>query len=182
MSRTRIGLALVTALLALLGLLGLATGGPAAASGPAAGSAAIAPSDTAASAVTTASNGQPSPQPSQPTPSASSPSAQPTAGHGEGLAMLRNVLHGEGVLYTEQGQVTVAVQRGAVTSVTDTSLTVRSSDGFSQSWNLPKGVHVIDHRNTVQANGVRNGTQVAVTGSKTGTTYTANLVVVNPAH
>lgn len=44
------------------------------------------------------------------------------------------VLHGETVVQTQNGTATQVVQRGIVTALTSTSITVRSADGYSLTW------------------------------------------------
>lgn len=44
--------------------------------------------------------------------------------------------HGEFVAHRKAGDVTVDVQRGVVTAVTPTSITLRSRDGFTQTYAL----------------------------------------------
>ena len=44
------------------------------------------------------------------------------------------VLHGETVVQTDNGTAIHVVQRGIVTAMTSTSLTVRSADGFTLTW------------------------------------------------
>ena len=46
----------------------------------------------------------------------------------------RRVLHGETVMSTDNGPVTHVVQRGVVTATSASSITVRSSDGFTLTW------------------------------------------------
>lgn len=56
-------------------------------------------------------------------------------GRGHGLGQLRRTLHGEFVVAGKDGKpMTVKVQRGVVTDVSATSITVKSSDGFSASY------------------------------------------------
>jgi len=43
--------------------------------------------------------------------------------------MFGGVLHGEGILQTKKGPVRVAMQNGEATTLTQSSVTVRSSDG-----------------------------------------------------
>ena len=92
--------------------------------------------------------------------------------------MGRNVEHGEVVVQTKQGDKTIDVQRGTVTAIDDTSVTVKSADGFTQTWVFGKPLRVIEHRTTIQANAVKVGTEIGVAGAKNGSTVTANLIVI----
>ena len=102
------------------------------------------------------------------------------------LSLGMNVLHGEGVVQTRQGPVRVAVQNGAVTAVNTSSVTVRSSDGFTVTWQLDQRTHVLDHRDTLQPGTVRMGNQIAVAGPRqagsgngNGGSYRAQIVLVH---
>lgn len=120
-----------------------------------------------------------------PTPSAS-PDAkgQPDAkGHKDRRPALRrrlgqHVEHGEVVVQTKKGDKTVDVQRGTVTAITGTSVTVKSADGFTQTWAFGSPLKVVERRSTVQPSEVKPGIQIGVAGAKNGTTVTANLIVI----
>jgi hypothetical protein len=116
------------------------------------------------------------------------PSASPDAGKGSGRghrpalrlrrALGRNVEHGEVVVQTKQGDKTIDVQRGTVTEITNTTVTVKSADGFTQTWTFGTPLRVIQHRSTIQPSAVKIGDAIGVAGVKNGTTVTANLVVI----
>ena len=124
------------------------------------------------------------------------PSAQPSAGNGKGPAARARhrrariaarrlggagTLHGEIVVRTKDGTKTVVVQRGTVTAVSATSITVRSTDGYTLTWALGKPLKVVEHRSTIDASQVKAGELVALAGVKNGSTPTARLVVLRPA-
>jgi hypothetical protein len=103
--------------------------------------------------------------------------------------MLEGVLHGEGIVQTKNGPVRVAMQNGTATAATDTSLTVRSSDGYTKTWTLADNVKVFDKRQSLQPDVLQAGTTVAVGGPITSNgsaspkaspnmTYTAQVVFV----
>jgi hypothetical protein len=110
------------------------------------------------------------------------PTTSPSAGqpkHPRLRTKLRkNVLHGETVVQTKDGVKTVAVQRGTVTAITDTSVTVKSTDGYTQTWTFGPNLSVVEHRATVQPSAVKTGAEIGVAGPKDGTTYTARLIVI----
>jgi hypothetical protein len=88
------------------------------------------------------------------------------------LALLRRALHGEVTLAGEKHRV-VVFQRGPVEKVSDTSLTVRSSDGF-------KATYVVSGETAVRKNGdkatiadVKAGDKVLVVADKNGSTLKA---------
>ena len=58
----------------------------------------------------------------------------------------KNALHGEAVVQTDEGTKTVVVQRGAVTAVAATSVTVKSTDGFTLTWTFGDPIHVVKDR------------------------------------
>ena len=107
--------------------------------------------------------------------------------------MLAGVLHGEGIVQTKKGPVRVAMQNGTATAATETSLTIRSADGYTKTWTLAENVKVFDHRKSLQPDALRAGTEVVVGGPITmnggsaapsatpSTTYTAQIVLVQSA-
>ena len=95
------------------------------------------------------------------------------------VLLRRNTLHGEAVVKTKDGGTrTVAVQRGTITAIDATSITVKSADGFTQKWSLGTPLRVIEHRTTIQPSQLAVGREVGVAGEKSGDTGTAHLVVV----
>ncbi|MFI5915413.1 hypothetical protein [Dactylosporangium sp. NPDC051541] len=106
---------------------------------------------------------QPTPEPTAPPPSASS--------HQNWMG---DVLHGEGIVKTKTGPVRVAIQNGEATKVTDTALTVRSTDDFTRTWKLPQDLKVHGQQGALRA-----GAEVSVFGTASGeSSWTAKHVVV----
>jgi hypothetical protein len=93
----------------------------------------------------------------------------------------QHVEHGEVVVQTKKGDKTVDVQRGTVTAITGSSVTVKSADGFTQTWAFGSPLRVVEHRATVQPSEVKTGIQIGVAGVKNGSTVTANLIVIPEA-
>src|SRR5215472_11165842 len=93
-----------------------------------------------------------------------SPSAGTHGGAGNKLGRLRHRLirfgfgkrleHGEATVQTDDGTKTVVVQRGQVTAITDTSVTVKSADGFTLTWTFGNPFAVIKDRAKIQPNAV----------------------------
>jgi hypothetical protein len=185
----RIGLAVATATLGVLGALGLSACGQLG-SGQAATTVAdilspeaqalaalgINPADLAPGASASAA------------PTASASSSTDKAAKREKLrqlrtvrGLLRNTLHGEAVVQTDNGTKTVLVQRGTVTAINDTSVTVKSTDGFTLTWTFGNPIKVIEHRTTVQPKDVVVGAKVGVAGTKDGTNSIASLLVIPQA-
>ncbi len=98
--------------------------------------------------------------------------------HAAKVALHRNVLHGEAVVQTKEGTVTVLVQRGEVTAITGDSVTVKSSDGFTQTWKFHEKLRVVEKRATVQPAQVKVGTDIYLAGPKTGDSPMARLIVI----
>lgn len=163
--RRRLGIAVATGALGLLVLAGCGVGDP----------------DTYQQALdmsglSTVDNTSASPAPSG-SPAAGTGSK---AGHARGIRreLRRNVLHGQVVVRTKEGTQTVAVQRGQITAVSPTSLTVKSTDGFSQTWQLGKDTRVRVDKKKSDAAALKVNQQVGVAGTASGGTSTAKLVVV----
>jgi hypothetical protein len=104
------------------------------------------------------------------------PSTRPDRHRRARVFLHRNVLHGEAVVQTKDGQKTVAVQRGTVTAINDKSVTVKSADGFTQAWTFGSPLHVVEHRTTIQPNAIKVGDEIGVAGAKESSGYVARLI------
>lgn len=114
-----------------------------------------------------------------PSPSASPSVAPDRKERRKARVLLRkNVLHGEVVVQTKDGTKTVAVQRGEVTEISDSSITVKSTDGYTATWSFASDLHVVRHSSTVKPEEIATGTQVGVAGAKDGEKFVARLIVV----
>jgi hypothetical protein len=92
-------------------------------------------------------------------------------GRGHLLGM-GGALHGSFVVPDGSGGYrTLMMQRGAATKVSDTSITVRSEDGFEQTYAITADTAVGADRQGV--NGIAKGADVAVMGEKKGSSVTA---------
>ena len=94
------------------------------------------------------------------------------------FAFTHRTLHAEAVVKTDEGTKTVVVQRGTVTAVDASSVTVKSTDGFTLTWTLGNPVHVVANMAKADMGAVAVGTEVGVAGAKDGGTTTARLIVV----
>ncbi len=65
-------------------------------------------------------------------------------------ALARNVEHGEMVVQTKDGDKTIDVQRGTVTAISSTTVTVKSTDGFTETWTFDTPKKGNENRTTVQ--------------------------------
>lgn len=114
-----------------------------------------------------------------PSPAASASAAPDRREWRKDRALLRkNTLHGEVVVQTKDGNRTVAVQRGDVTEINDSSVTVKSTDGYTATWTFATDLHVVRHSGTVKPEEIKVGTRVGVAGAKEGDRYVARLIVV----
>jgi hypothetical protein len=96
----------------------------------------------------------------------------PGAERGMGM---RGAVHGEFVVPNGKGGWrTVQMQRGTVTAVSKTALTVRSEDGFTKSYVLTSATLVDAGRDGIAT--VATKEQVAVVATESGGTTTANEV------
>jgi hypothetical protein len=100
------------------------------------------------------------------------------ARHAVRVALRHNLLHGEVVVQTPTGPRTVLVQRGEVTALSDTGLTVVSTDGFTQSWTYATDLRVIEARSTITPSELAVGATVGVAGVEIDGQPTARLIVI----
>jgi hypothetical protein len=94
------------------------------------------------------------------------------------VMLRRHMLHGEIVVQTVEGTRTVLVQRGEVTDVSDTSLTVTSTDGFAQTWVFGDRMRVIESRATIAPRELTVGSPVGVAGVRADGDPTARVVII----
>jgi hypothetical protein len=94
------------------------------------------------------------------------------------VLLRKNMLHGEVVVQTKNGPKTIDVQRGEVTAISDTTVTVKSSDGFTLTWTFGDPITVLERRHTVQPDQVTVGTRIGVAGTKDGDATRARLIVI----
>jgi hypothetical protein len=94
------------------------------------------------------------------------------------VMLRKNMLHGEAVVQTKDGPKSVVVQRGEVTEIDDTTVTVTSADGFTLTWTFGDPLRVLERRQTVQPEDVDVGTQIGVAGGEDGEATVARLIVV----
>lgn len=98
--------------------------------------------------------------------------------HAVRVLLRHNLLHGEVVVQTPDGPKTVLVQKGEVTAISDTGLTVTSADGFGQTWVYAEELRVIESRRSIAAEDLAVGARVGVAGPLADGEPTARLVVI----
>jgi hypothetical protein len=157
------GRPLVLAGVAVVALLGGAGVAMAATSGsPASGAAAASPGGTVA----------------KPSPSArpAFPHQGRPGGFGSAFGGPFGAVHGQFVVPKPGGGYqTVDTQRGSVTAVSATSITVKSADGFTKTYQVVGSTNVDAKRDGIGS--VKTGHQVAVTATVSGGTATAVSVL-----
>jgi hypothetical protein len=89
--------------------------------------------------------------------------------------LLRRALHGEATLGGEQQRV-VVFQRGVVETVSETSLTVTSEDGFSRSYVLNTQTRIRKEKQEASRSDINVKDRVRVFATKEGSTLTAIVV------
>ncbi|HEX3650624.1 MAG TPA: hypothetical protein VHV49_19530 [Pseudonocardiaceae bacterium] len=81
---------------------------------------------------------------------------------------VNRVEHGEFTVRTKQGDRVVDVQRGQVTSVSSTSVTVRSGDGFTRSYTVPPTARIRSRQKASSITAVHDGDRVVVLATRAG--------------
>lgn len=74
--------------------------------------------------------------------------------------------------------VTLQGQRGTITKVSSTALTVKSADGFTATYALDSKTKVHADGKTASPSSLKTGQQIAVVATKSGSTFTARTVAV----
>ncbi|MCZ9881490.1 DUF5666 domain-containing protein [Arthrobacter sp. B2a2-09] len=133
--------------------------------------------------------------PATPSPGATSP-ATPSPGKARPFPVLPRGfagpgIHGEFTVKNKDGSFTTLVsQRGTVQSVSDSSISVKSDDGFTQSYAITSSTTIVKlpaagtgmqgrrpSLQTIKATDLKAGDTVAVSGTKSGTTVTATRII-----
>jgi hypothetical protein len=92
----------------------------------------------------------------------------PTGGLGGGMSALRDALHGDFTVAENGGYVTERLQTGDVSALSATSITVKSQDGYTQTYAIDSS--------TQQANNAASGSTVTVIAKVSGATATATTI------
>jgi hypothetical protein len=102
--------------------------------------------------------------------------------HRARVLLRKNTLHGDVVVQGKDGNKTVTVQRGTVVSIDGTSVTVKSSDGFTQTWTFAEKLRVVQlKKGKVEVGTVKAGAEIGVAGHRAGDKATARLIVLPKA-
>jgi hypothetical protein len=99
---------------------------------------------------------------------------------GPGMMGPRGALHGELVVPQRDGTgtQTVVVQSGTVTAVSATSLSVKSSDGYTATYVITSSTRVAARSGGITS--LKKGDEVHVAATKSGSTSTALMVGARP--
>ena len=93
------------------------------------------------------------------------------------LRFVARALHGEVTIAGEKHQV-IAFQRGGVAKVSSTSLTVKSNDGFVETYVLSKDTKVRENGHEAKVADIDASDRVLVVASKDDPTLDARRVIV----
>ena len=91
---------------------------------------------------------------------------------------LGRALHGEFVVQTPNGYKTIDLQRGQVTAVNSTSITVKSVDGFERTYVVNGQTKIGKDRQQISIGDVQVGNEVGVMAEKSGSNYDARFIRV----
>ena len=92
----------------------------------------------------------------------------------------QHVLHGEFTVQTKQGVKLVDTEIGVIMALTPTSVAVRASDGYTQTWVLDASTHVRANRQKGTLSDLKVGETVRLLGPSSGGSATAQLALVRP--
>lgn len=90
--------------------------------------------------------------------------------------ILRRILHGQLVLKTGGGPVTVDLQQGRVTAISATAISVRSSDGVEDNYVVSPMTKVRSHGKALAESDVKTDDHVFVVALEHGDTATARAI------
>jgi hypothetical protein len=93
------------------------------------------------------------------------------------LRFIARSLHGEVTLAGEEHRV-IAFQRGGVQKVSGTSLTVKSNDGFVETYVLSDNTNVRENGDKAKQSDIDASDRVLVVATKDGSTLNARRVIV----
>lgn len=112
----------------------------------------------------------------------------PAAGHatarlGRALSRLRLLggMYGQYTVETKDGPRTLAFERGTILSVAGSDVTVRATDGSTETWVLTSASIVRENGTRTSANSLADGQPVIAAGPVSGTTRDAQLIVIRAA-
>jgi hypothetical protein len=93
----------------------------------------------------------------------------------------KRVLHGEFTLATKDGAKVYDTEIGVITSVSPTSVAVKASDGYTQTWTLDSSTRVRADKAKGSLSDLKVGETVRLLGPSSSGTATAQLALIRPA-
>jgi hypothetical protein len=110
-------------------------------------------------------------------------------GFGPGLGVGGHVLHSEATVEAPDGTTKdVVSQTGDITAIADSTITVKSSDGFEATYTIDKATRISLNGTEGAMSSLKKGDTVHVMGTKAGSTSHANAVmagkppIADPGH
>jgi len=121
------------------------------------------------------------PAPGTPSTTNAAPNKPATKAHAPGAkkhvkGLLGKVEHGEFTTHTKAGDKVLDVQRGTVTAVNGTSITVKSTDGTSATYTTDPATKVRKDKKAAAVNQIAPKDRVQVVATKSGSTVTAQRI------
>lgn len=133
----------------------------------------------------TAASPKPAPRSSmQPMHPGMHPGLRPGVGMLGGLFAAGRILHGEATVQTPKGLQDVVVQTGTIASTTDSTITVKSSDGVTNTYTVDKTTRIVLNGSSGTLSKLQTGDTVHVLAVKSGASTVAKAVLdgVPPQH
>jgi hypothetical protein len=90
----------------------------------------------------------------------------------------KNTLHGDITVQGKDGVKTIVVQRGTVTAVTSTGVSVKSTDGFALTWTFGDKLRLVQDRKAVPTSALKTGQEIGVAGTRDGDVTKARLIAI----
>jgi hypothetical protein len=119
------------------------------------------------------------------TPTGSSTTTSTAAKGRLGRAIIRlrllGGMYGQFTFETKNGPRTLAFERGTILSIAGSDVTVRASDGNTQTWVLTSASIVREDGTRTSASSLADGQLVLAAGPVSGTTRDARLIVIRSA-
>jgi hypothetical protein len=174
MTRTRMALSLCA--LGLAGAVGLAGCGVAAGT-----PANVVTADLADEAAALQTVGFDTGLAADPAPSASAAAGAPKAKHPRVAIrkyLRKNTLHGSITVQGKDGVKTIVVQRGTITAVTSTGVTVKSTDGFAATWTFGDPLRIVQDKKKVETSALKTGETIGVAGLQNASATDARLIAI----
>lgn len=115
------------------------------------------------------------PRPATSTSAPSGPDAK-AAGPHKHRSLLGRVAHGEGVVRMRGGFRTVAVQRGEITAVSASAITLKSADGYTKTYAIDDATKVRSRGEEKKLADLKSGERAMVVAVKDGNRYLAKRI------